>query len=73
VIHMAPGTAAGGPGLTWRRGPGSGGAGWWRETGWGSVWSLGLGFGYTAKARVSLLARRNGVWGNWQPDGFWPR
>ena len=36
------------------------------------------GFGYTAQARPQRRGRDDpvaphGVWGNWQPDGFWPR
>jgi hypothetical protein len=30
-------------------------------------------FGYTAQATGPGWARSHGVWGNWQPDGFWPR
>ena len=30
-------------------------------------------FGYTSHARAGRQARSGVVWGNWQPDGFWPR
>ena len=45
----------------------------------GSLWPPRPHFGYTALARRTArrarasLARSHGVWGNWQPDGFWPR
>jgi hypothetical protein len=70
-------TADAAVGQTSDQGPGGLTGALWR---WGgSVWAWRAHFGYTALARPdcpgvrALLARSHGVWGNWQPDGFWPR
>ena len=44
-----------------------------RSRGAGLLWVVGPVSATLHQAHAGQQARSHGVWGNWQPDGFWPR